>query len=349
MSDLRTAFAELAAHPEWFVHQLDVAGARALLVRLEPTALRQAAFVDERVLDGRRDGAWVPLAELLERAPPAQAPAHAIFHLGHCGSTLLSRQLDQLPQVLGLREPLVLRTLAELYEELPQPTARWSPAQWQHAFDRLRALLLRRPPGIARVLVKATSSCNALIEPWLERDPDARVVLLGVPLADYLATILKSGAARADAARFAPARLASLHRQLGDDTIRLHALAPAEQLALGWIAEQARYRAAHARFGARVLRLQFDALLLGRELALAEVAAHFGLEAPAVALARAFAPAVSGRYAKATEHHYDHAARLADLAESRRRFAPELEQGLRYAERLLAATPPLAAAVGALR
>jgi hypothetical protein len=346
MSDLRADYAELAAHPELFVHQLDVAGERALLVRLDIDTLRAAAFVDERVIEGRRDGLWLPLAGWLARAPPTlEGPAHAIFHVGHCGSTLLSRQLDQLPGVLGVREPLLLRTLAELHEELALPTARWSAGQWRLAFERLRALLFRRPAGIEQVLIKATSNCNALLAPWLASDPAARVVVLSVPLDEYLATILKSAAARADAARFAPARLAFLHRHLGDDGVRLHALAPAERLALGWLAERARFGAARAQYGTRVLELDFDRLLLGGEAALAEVAAHFGLEAPAPALARAFAAAVGGRYAKATEHAYDRDARLADLAESRRRFGAELAQGLSYAERLLGERPRLAAVV----
>jgi hypothetical protein len=75
---------------------------------------------------------------------------------------------------------------------------------------------------------------------------------------------------------------------------------------------------------------------------LAQVAAHFGLEADAAACARALAPELLGRYAKATEHAYDAQARAADLAESARRFAPELAAGLAFVREVATRYPALA-------
>ncbi len=126
MTDPATLLATLAESPDWFCHQLDLEADRALLLRLEPAAIRAAAFLDERVLAGRSDGFRIPLATLRERAQACVGRApHAIFHIGHCGSTLLARVLGELPGLRVLREPLPLRTLAALYEELPQATARY--------------------------------------------------------------------------------------------------------------------------------------------------------------------------------------------------------------------------------
>src|SRR5438105_4193596 len=81
------------------------------------------------------------------------------------------------------------------------PLARVDATQWQALFDALLAAFARRPPGTERVVVKATSSANALIDPWLAQH-GARAVLLSVRLAPYLATILKSTSARSDALTF---------------------------------------------------------------------------------------------------------------------------------------------------
>jgi hypothetical protein len=338
-SDFLARTARLATEPGVFLHQLDPLGGRALLVEISQADLRRASFVDERILAGvRREGGWLALEGVLAQAAPLAGNApHAIFHIGHCGSTLLSRLLDHLPGALGLREPLPLRTLAELYEQQHLPTARWSPSQVDHALAAVLGLLDRRFDGTSAVVVKATSSCNALVAPWLLRYPGVRAVAVHVPLAAWLATILKSPEATADALRFAPQRLAALHALLGDDALRLHEHRLGEVLALGWIAECARFAnlARDAGIAPRLLRLDFEALLADPRALLAQVAAHLGIDAPATALDAA-CTAELGRYAKATEHAYTPADRAADLAESQRRFGGEIAAGIALARRLVA-------------
>lgn len=331
----------LRASPGWFLHQLDLAGERALLVALTPAEIRAAAFLDERVLGGNRAGFWAPLPRVLAALGPAPARTpHAIFHIGHCGSTLLSRLLDGIPGTLGLREPLPLRTLAALREELPSPLARLDATQWQTHFDALLAALARRPAGVEQVVVKATSSANALIAPWLAHD-DARGVLLSVRLVPYLATILKSASARSDALTFAAARLGALHALVDDSSLRLPPLAAAERIALGWLAELARFDATRRTHAAQALALDFDDFLAWPARSLAAVAAHLRLPHDEATIANALDPAVLGSYAKATDHAYDAAARAADLAESQRRFRDEIDAGLRFAERTIARYPSL--------
>lgn len=336
------ALETLLADPAWLPQRVDVAARRLLFVRLDVDALRAAEFLDERVLAGRPQGCWAALDDVLARAASLpQATPHAIFHIGHCGSTLVANLIDRLPGALALREPLVLRSLAELHEELPRATARYDAARWAALCDALVALL-GRPHGGLRPVVKATSSCNALVEPLLARGPGTRVLLLELALEPYLATLLKSPAARADALRFAPARLQYLHAALADDAVRLPALSDPEQIALGWIAEQLRLSRTQAGSGGRVLRLDFEELLAAGPAALARIASHFGLASDADALARAWHPDVLGRYAKARDHAYSRADRDADLAESRRRFGSEIAEGLRFADALRARYPELA-------
>ena len=61
-------------------------------------------------------------------------PIHFIFHSGHVGSTLLSRLLEEVPSQLGLREPLPLRSLAELHDRSRRDS---SEAATEFFYDRL--------------------------------------------------------------------------------------------------------------------------------------------------------------------------------------------------------------------
>lgn len=337
---------ELTTDPSLFLHQLDPIERRALIVDLPLARLRSASFLDQRVFTGARpEGAWLAASDWLARTAAAAGTApHAIFHIGHCGSTLIARALDALPGTLALREPLPLRTLAELLPDIDSPLSRLSHAEWQQWFARTLAMLARRPPGIERVVVKATSNCNALIEPWLAHGPAARALLLYVPLRPYLATLLKAPDSVRDALSFAPARLAALHAVIGAESPRLAELTPSEAIAAGWLAELARFaRLISGTHAARIGLLDFEAFLAAPNEVLGAIAAALGAPSDAASIATALAPERMGRYAKAPEHAYSAAARRADLNESERRHGVEIDAGLALARRLIEQHPALAA------
>lgn len=331
-----------------FMQQLDLVQRRALFLRITQAELRAASFLDERLGMQGRDGYWIPLEAVADVAAAIAAPnraSHFIFHIGHCGSTLLSRLLDLDDTVLGLREPLVLRELAAAERELDAPTARLDRARWQRLFDDSLAILGRRFADHQQIVIKATSTCNDLIEPLLEREPFARIVLLHLPLEPYLATMLKAPGGGLDALHAAPVRLASLHRMLGDDSLRLHALDAAETVAMGWIAELARFlriAAAHAKTN-RVVLLDFENLLADPGACLDAVRRHFGLPGGATDTGALLASPVMRAYAKSPAHAYSPADRSHDLELSRKKFSAEIGRGMRIAEKLIAGYPQLGA------
>ena len=157
----------LATDANWFLHKIEPVQRQALFVRVSRDELRLSAFLDERLLQGNREGGWLSLDSLPEILP-ANAVRRHIFHIGHCGSTLISRLLDHWPNVLGLREPLALRTLAELEENAGSPLARFEPRDLPPLRKTVMALLGRPFASGQNTIIKATSSCNCLIRPMLE-------------------------------------------------------------------------------------------------------------------------------------------------------------------------------------
>jgi hypothetical protein len=124
----------------------------------------------------------VPLSALSghARATPANS---WIFHVAHCGSTLLARALDAPGANLVLREPLALRQLA-----LAPDPARLAVTT---------AMLSKRYQADAPTLIKANVPVNFLLPELVALNPGARAIFLYLGLDDYLLAILRSDDHRA--------------------------------------------------------------------------------------------------------------------------------------------------------
>lgn len=301
--------------PAFMPFRLDAAGRRMLFVRLDRAERAQAAFLDERVLTANPQGGWAPL-EALPAVTDAPAECHFLFHIGHCGSTLLSQLLAAHPQTQVLREPLTLRTLAEHQDDAGLPCSRFSSGQWRQLLHVTASRLARPLAPDRRTVIKATSSCNGLVPPLLEAFPAARAIFMDMPLRPYLSTLLKSPDSVRDAVTTAPARLAWLRGQVGDDaSLHLHHQSLPQQCAMVWLAERTRLRALQSgEQGERLLHVDFETLLDAPRATLAKVAAHLGWQATWVDAAVG-SPAW-GRYSKAQQHGYSAADRRHDLARS---------------------------------
>ena len=103
-----------AASPGWFPHLLDPVNDRVLLVAKSEQEYRDAAFLDERSLRPNTPQQIVDWSALAAAVPPdARRDVQYIFHIGHVGSTLISRLLGELPQIFALREPLIADATVE--------------------------------------------------------------------------------------------------------------------------------------------------------------------------------------------------------------------------------------------
>lgn len=312
--------------PEFLPYRLDPVLRRALWLRMPREARERAAFLDERAMPASPEGAWAGLASI-EAVPVPLQTAHAIFHIGHCGSTLLSRVLEATPAVQSLREPMPLRTLVDAWSTRGTPTARLSAAQADVLLAGTWRALSRPLAPATQVVVKPTSRCIPLAGPLLDAFPDLRAVLLDMPLRPWLATLFKSETSLTDVATAADERLAWLQSQGLATGLALHALDLPAQCALGWLAEQLRFDAlATGPHAARVLRLDFEDVLASPAAEIARLRAHFGFDA--AAQAAALASPHWQRYSKAPEHAYRADDRAHDLALAASRFGGEVEAGI---------------------
>src|SRR3954453_10083204 len=97
---------EIAGDGTWLAQALDPAAGQARLVAMDRETYRLSSFLDDRMLQQPVDAQIVAWPEI-EAAMAAELrnDARWIFHIGHVGSTLVSRLLGEIPGVLAVREP----------------------------------------------------------------------------------------------------------------------------------------------------------------------------------------------------------------------------------------------------
>lgn len=325
----------LASSPELFPAVLDTNSGTVTFWRLTEGDYDLASFLDGRIAEGRaaRPVGFPKIAQAVEEARLPES-CHFIFHIGHVGSTLLSRLLGKHPALFSLREPEILRTLTIACDESRRTV--YLPTflkLWSRCFE-----------PAAHAIVKTTSFVSEIAAEILSRPCEPRALVMGVPPETYLATIFGGANAPDEAQALAPFRLARLNRRLGTNW-RLQELSAGQIVAMGWICETLCLAEAARLVKARVLVLDFDKFLDNANPMLRAAFSHFGVHPTEREMGEILAGGEMRSYSKAPEHQYDAETRRAVLADGRERHAGEIRQGLRWLERGAGEHSPIASAL----
>ena len=335
---------ELGRSPELFPYALDLPGDSVAFIRLNRSEYERASFLDARLLtaqSSQRAYSWTRLAAAIEAAGLTERCGF-IFHIGHVGSTLLSRLIGAHGAVFSLREPMILRTFAQLGDEGAPPHA------WPDFSARLRfgvKLLSRTFETRQLAVVKTTSFVSELAAELVSRAFMPKAVAMFVSPESYIATILGGPNSRQEAKLLAPARLRRLHRRIGAEVWQLADLSEGEVLALAWACEMSALAQAAASSGGRICRVDFDHFLADPATFLMSVLRHFDVPAAAPDVRAILAGPDMRRYSKAPEHAYDAALRRDVLNQARGLYAAEIRRGLAWLDRAAARFAPVQHAV----
>jgi hypothetical protein len=300
------------------------------------SGLEEASFLDDRILRPESEGRWVGFSEvgtLLQGAAPT-ARLHAIFHSGHVGSTLVSRLLDSLGGVLGLREPLPLRVLAEAFDDSGAPHALLNDRGAQTLLNWCCLLWRRGFPDTEAVVVKATSSAGRISSQLLRTAPDARAVFMNLKPEPYLTTLLAGQNSPIDLRGQGAERHKRLARLGVPPETPLHKMSLGELAALTWLAEALTQTQTQAEHGARILAIDFDAFLAAPAQTMKTIASHFDLKRSEDVLSAIADSPVLQRYSKAPERSFTPALRQEILADSQHRNSAEIRNGLQWLEQI---------------
>lgn len=326
------AFPEtFARDPGLFVHQRDAAADRLLLARLSRDEFAEASFLDQRLLTPEREAGWAAWADVAQAGAGLAADAGFLFHIGHVGSTLISRLLGEAAGVLSLREPMLLRNLAEIGMLQGRATSPWSPETYAERLEQAVSWLSRTYAPDDRAIVKATSFVSAIAGELLGECRKA--LLLYAQPETYVATILAGENSRRELAMLTPSRIDRLHARLGAEPFRLWELPEATRATLGWACEMLALADAQRAAGERARQLDFDAFLADPAHGLLAAAHHLDLALdPGQAEALVAGP-IMRRYSKAPEHDYTPELRADLLAQTRRERGEEIAAAMAWLER----------------
>ncbi len=329
----------LPASPDAYVQNVDLVRGLVLAARIDAATYRAASFLDDRILGHAVQGAWIAGGEATAAARQVHAPRplHFIFHTGHVGSTLVSRLLDATGSVLGLREPLPLRILAESHALLGAPESLLGDEQFATLLEMMLRFWSRGYDWTRAVIVKATSSAGSAAVPILAARPEARAIYLNLAPEPYLAALLAGANSAIDLRGHAPGRMRRLVARGLAAPAPLHRMSLGELAALGWFVETAARDEAVRRFPERALAIDFDRFLADVGGAMSRICLHFGLEPPANFLTTIGEHVTLRCYSKAPERSFTPGERERILAESRRTHRDEIMRGMGWLERMAAA------------
>lgn len=297
---------DLFASPDHYLHSFE--DGAAVFMPMDRAAYHRSIFLDARISPAADQVMKVPAGALTDPARKAAATGW-IFHVAHCGSTLLARALDRPSANLVLREPFALRQLA-LSPDGPR-------------LALTAAMLSKRYRQDLPTIVKANVPVNFLLPELVAVDPGARAVFLYATLRDYLLAILRSDNHR-DWLRRVTRQLAP---HLGD----LSSLSDAERCAALWLAQIRAFTEAIRRLpNARALDAE-DFFSDPRTI-LKAAAAHLEVPMSDEEVDSTVSGPLFATYSKNPEEPFDNRARLARKAELEGPLAGEIDQARRWLE-----------------
>jgi hypothetical protein len=312
MSSAPTA-EEIRRDATWLAQALDPAAGMARLVAMDRENYRAASFLDDRLLQRPVKAHVIAWPEVEAAVTGLRSDARWIFHIGHVGSTLVSRLLGEIEGVLAIREPRLLRDVAV------------SPPETRERYLKSVARLMSRTfTQEEAACIKATSFASE-IAPFLVPSSE-RALFMYVNPRNYVASILAGENSLKELHALAEFRR---QRLAGRGIIFPASRNDAERAAAAWACEMTTLEAAAAAmFDRQIAWADFDAMLCNMTSELSRVARFFGFAVSEERLSAIVSGPLMQRYSK--EPSYEYSPRLRDdlIAQEMRLRGHEIDAAL---------------------
>jgi len=296
---------------------IDIGSDQVLISEMTEQAYKDASFLDRRIITPNLKWQAVKWDELGRVVIPKNMPPYYIFHIGHVGSTLISRLLGECSEILALREPQILRDFGEVYKVRNTPQSSWSVEMYAKRFDQVIAWHSRTFREDQRAMIKVSSFVSNLADDLIGQNN--RSLFLYVSLESYLETILAGDVSRQEADSM--------------DIGGLNSLSHVQKIALGWLSSMMTLTQTADQKDSRLIHWQdFNAFLIEPERELANIAAHFDIDLPNID--ELIAGPIMNRYSKDPSHAYSPDLRKQLLYQARVNFTTDIQSSLKWVKDL---------------
>lgn len=334
---------DIARNPGWHLYDIDLQRGELHFLEASPETFLMSAFLDNRIAftGGQMHGfSFDAVISAFQQVPPKPVETNFIFHSSFCCSSLLARSLQLEGRTLVLREPWVLRRLADTRRTLLVNGQAWD-ARGRALVDMALTLLAKTWQESESVLIKPTHVANSLAEDMLTLRPEAKGIVLHSGLEAFLVSNLK----KSDETK---QKMPALARIFEVDTgytrlfkhLSIESLGFLQLAAVVWHAQMLAFRKLLASpAGSRLGTLDSAILLADPEGSLRAATQFLGYEVRPDELAATVAGPIWTTHAKDPFSAYDRESRDRENQDIMARHGEEIRYVLRWADKLLAQQP----------
>lgn len=330
---------ELLADPRYYLFDTLPEQGRSRFLVTNERELAAATFVDIRYEPKATDDVLVGTQELVSLfgANPVERPSIGfVFHHAYVCSTLLARSLNELQAFISLKEPWILRRLAELKRR----HAGTIPAEhWKMMVSTYVDLLAKQFKTGDTLIIKATNLANNLLYDVFCYWPERPVLYMHSDIQAFLVSNLKkNNETQAKMPGFLADFLkdSDLHTKIGDLQMP-PTLSLLQTCALIWVANTYTLKVAAETYGAHQLRcLDMRTLLAHPEAATRSVSEHFGHEPGEHDVVRMTSKDIMGRNAEDKRQAYDGAIKFREDQQVLKAHRDEIEAVVEWVDPLVA-------------
>ena len=334
-SDFEVTIPSLLFDPEFYLFDFSLKGSKTKFLVAKEDLQAQAPFVDIRFEPFAQGKFSIDTKSLfrLEGQHDIERPKiHFIFHHAFVCSTLLARCLNQSQAFFSLKEPWILRRMADF----KRSRARTVPgSHWQEMFLKNVSLLSKNYSTGDAVVIKATNIANNLLEDVLTRMPDSRVVYLYSDLGSFLTSNLKKSAET-------QGKIPALYKGFCGDSDFLQQFKQFRNTSgfsflqicgLTWLVNIYNLQAVmDNRQTKSFITLEMQSLLNTAENTLARVSSFFGHVPDEKDRARMIHPDIMGKNAKYPRQSYSRDIKQAEANQVFERYGSEIETVVTWLE-----------------
>jgi hypothetical protein len=299
--------------PDLFLHSFEEPN--ALFLEMDRDAYFRSIFTDRRISPKNANQHRARCTDLFAEMESVQPqPICYIFHIAHCGSTLLARALDLKEENLVCREPFSLR-------QLGVRAAHGGGGEFDRQVRLARTMLGRRYNPAGPVIVKANVPVNCMIPALMQPAPDQPAIFLYYALEDYLLAILRSPMHRGWVQHVSDELRPGIEALTGPRVADESAAVMAARL---WLTQMLQFEQALGAYP-NARSLCAEDLFESPSSTLAASFSHFGQAQSAQTVAAIVQSDLFTRYSKDPKHQFDNAQRVERRAKLKVELAPELD------------------------
>jgi hypothetical protein len=308
----------------------------ALVVRMTKDSYKRSIFLDQRISAVDKSVARYKVDDLskyYKQVESSPGSCNFIFHVAHCGSTLLSRALD-IRKTLVYREPVTLSQMALVAASGDKE--RMPAGAWESRFELAMAFLSRSYKHGKAPIIKANVPVNFILNDVLASSKNNRALLLYMTLDNYLLAILKTPNQRQWAARISGYTSKGLQNTLKLSGAQLEGLSEPEIVAALWLAQILNFNQVSTAYQ-NIKAVDSELFFNHPKTVIMEANSLFGQNVSESKVDDIVASELFSSYSKNPNMQFDNSQRLLLKEQLKKDLAPELVVARQWIENYLSA------------